>query len=177
MGAWKRHVVAAAAVVGASVALAGEGEATPTIIILPYWKGQVTVPVGKTVKTSCKGDVDVISVCDGAGCTQLASYACVPYTCAKNGVECTSHCTSNADCGQGAECNTARGECASYFGTCEDARTVKSPAGSLSSCAPYRCVAGACQQQCSVDIPGDCAAGWSCVRSATSHRYYCKKGG
>ena len=165
------------AIGGALCAVAGVVAASPTYISLPFWKGSVNVAVGKTVKTRCQGDVNVISACEGDACVEVESYACVPFTCAADGLGCTATCTTTKDCGQGAACNTTRGECYSYFSTCADPYTMLAPNGQLSPCAPYRCVAGGCQQQCIPERGADCASGYTCARNAQTHRYTCKKGG
>jgi MYXO-CTERM domain-containing protein len=47
---------------------------------------------------------------------------------------------------------------------CKDAFTVQALNGAETSCAPYKCVAGGCQQQCVKD--SDCADGYGCAQSA-----------
>jgi hypothetical protein len=159
----------------AVLAVAGTGDASPTYIMLPFWTGSVNISVGESVRTTCTGDVDVISACAGTTCRELSSYACVPFTCAADGEGCTATCNSTKDCGQGAACNTVRHECYSYFSACYDTWTVVSPGGQLSSCMPYRCVGGYCQQQCSMDHPNDCGAGFKCARDPGGS-YHCKGG-
>jgi hypothetical protein len=148
---------------------------TPTYIILPFTKGSVNISVGQTVKTSCKGDVNTIYRCEGGKCAEASSYSCVPFTCAKDGLGCTSTCSTASDCGQGAECNSSRGECTSYFGTCVTPFIGKSPNGQLFPCSPYRCVAGNCQGQCVT--AADCDSGYTCTQYANGSYFYCKKTG
>jgi hypothetical protein len=171
---WRFGIVGVVLAVLAVALLAKPSDAGPTLLI-SYTKGSVNVPMGpgKSVKTSCTGDVAHISTCDGANCTELTTYPCLPFTCAKSGLECTATCVSSAECGQGAVCNHVRGECVSTTATCADTFTIKTANGQLVPCAPYKCVAGNCQQQCVTT--SDCSAGFTCKRAA-SGRYYCAQG-
>lgn len=150
------------------------GDAAGTIE-LPFWKGSVYVPVGKGVKTTCINDITRIATCDGASCVEVQTYNCHPYGCSKDGTACAASCASTADCAGGSECNTTTGQCSLSFGSCADPWTIRMPNGQSASCAPYHCLAGKCQQQCST--PGDCAPGFTCKKSPTTKRYYCASGG
>jgi MYXO-CTERM domain-containing protein len=55
------------------------------------------------------------------------------------------------------------GKCAQATATCADAFTVMTAGGMLVSCAPYKCLNGACQQQCVTN--NDCAPGYDCMSS------------
>ena len=169
----RRALLAVAAVIGAGIALTASGEAAPTYIVLPYWKGSTNVPIGKTLKTTCTGDVNQLFICEGTTCTYLDSYNCLPFTCAKDHLGCTPTCISDNDCGQGAVCNPIRGECATSFGTCADTYVIKTVAGQLVSCAPYQCLAGNCQQQCDPQYAFQCSPGFVCKRTADTGRYNC----
>ena len=111
---------------------------------------------------SCTGDVaQPPGICDGAGlCALPTTKNCVPYACNATTGVCQASCSSDAECAQGAKCDTNTGKCASTSATCKDPTTVLLPNGQTESCSPYKCLGGACQQQCSV--PGDCAPGYTC---------------
>lgn len=115
---------------------------------------------------ACTGDVSQpAGTCDGAGlCSQLSTKNCLPYGCnAASGV-CNTTCASDTECAQGAKCDTNTGKCAVTSATCKDATTVLLPNGQSESCVPYKCVGGACQQQCSTTT--DCADGYICQGSS-----------
>lgn len=111
---------------------------------------------------TCTGDVlQPEGKCDGAGACSVPNTAnCAPYTCDTATTSCHKTCGSDAQCAQGAVCDTTTGKCAGASATCADATTVKLPSGQTQSCEPYKCVGGACQQQCAKD--GDCADGYLC---------------
>jgi len=111
---------------------------------------------------SCTGDVaQPPGICDGAGlCSLPTTKNCVPYACNATTGVCQASCSSDAECAQGAKCDTNTGKCASTSATCKGPTTVLLPNGQTESCSPYKCLGGACQQQCSV--PGDCAPGYTC---------------
>ncbi len=111
---------------------------------------------------SCAGDTSQpAGFCDSAGaCTTPATQGCLPYTCDAGTGVCKSSCSSDLDCGQSAKCDTATGKCAVTVASCKDAFTVLLPNGTTESCTPYKCVGGACQQQCSTK--NDCATGYDC---------------
>ncbi|MCC6903570.1 MAG: FG-GAP repeat protein [Polyangiaceae bacterium] len=114
----------------------------------------------------CTGDVaQPPGSCDGNGsCALPATKNCVPYGCDTTAGACKTTCASNTDCSQGATCDTNTGQCTTGSATCVDAFTVKQANGQTQSCSPYKCVAGACQQQCST--ASDCAKGYDCEQSA-----------
>jgi hypothetical protein len=111
---------------------------------------------------SCSGDVvQPEGKCDGVGtCTIPNTSNCVPYTCDSATTACTTSCASDGQCAQGSTCNATTGKCASSAATCADSTTVKLPNGQTQSCEPYKCLGGACQQQCTDD--SDCVAGHHC---------------
>lgn len=117
-------------------------------------------------QASCMGDVLTLDPrCDGAGqCAAPRTQSCVPSGCDPVAKACIKTCTKDGDCAAGATCDIGTGKCAVTDNTCKDVFTVISPGGSQTSCAPYRCVAGACQQQCVIDA--DCATGYTCNASA-----------
>jgi MYXO-CTERM domain-containing protein len=111
---------------------------------------------------SCTGDVSQAQgSCDGAGaCTIPATANCLPYTCDSATGACKTTCTFDGDCSQGAKCDTSTGKCAVTTATCKGPYTVAQPNGQEESCAPYKCVGGACVDSCSTD--NDCAPGYDC---------------
>ncbi len=101
------------------------------------------------------------SHCDGTGqCAAPSLTDCGDYGCDTATGACKTTCTTNADCKGGAVCDASSSTCSSEGATCADEYTVKAPNGSLSSCNGYKCVAGACQQQCATQT--DCAPGYDC---------------
>jgi len=110
----------------------------------------------------CTGDVlQPAGNCDGTGACALPSTKnCAPYGCDSTAGSCKTTCTSTGDCSQGATCDTTTSQCTTASATCQDAYTVKLANGQSQSCSPYKCVGGACQQQCATS--GDCAPGYSC---------------
>lgn len=114
----------------------------------------------------CTGDVSQpAGTCDGTGsCTLPATSNCAPYGCDSVAGTCKTSCAGDTDCSQGATCNTTTGQCTTGAATCLDATTLKLANGQTQSCAPYKCVGGACQQQCST--PSDCATGYVCQGNA-----------
>jgi hypothetical protein len=57
---------------------------------------------------------------------------------------CRESCQTNADCAQGAHCNTLSNMCADYGVRCKDANTLLLSNGFEISCAPRKCMADAC---------------------------------
>lgn len=115
---------------------------------------------------SCNGDVaQPAGACDGVGlCALPTTKNCLPYACDSTAGDCKASCAGDTDCAQGATCNTTTGKCAVAGATCKDATTVALPNGQTQSCSPYKCVGGACQQQCAT--PSDCAPGYTCQGNA-----------
>jgi len=115
---------------------------------------------------SCTGDVSQpAGSCDGTGsCTVPATKNCAPYACDSATGACKTTCAATADCSQGATCDSTTGQCTTASATCQDAYTVKLANGQTQSCSPYKCVGGACQQQCATS--GDCAPGYECQGTA-----------
>jgi MYXO-CTERM domain-containing protein len=111
---------------------------------------------------SCTGDtLQPAGTCDGnGGCSIPTTSNCVPYACDTAVGSCKATCVSDGDCAQGSKCDTTTGKCAVTSATCKDEHTVLLPNGQEQSCEPYKCVGGACQQQCSTS--DDCAAGYEC---------------
>lgn len=111
---------------------------------------------------SCLGDHSVpAGSCDGSGtCMSARPGSCIPYTCAERSGQCLTSCSSDAECAAGSVCNLGAGRCVVTTMTCKDATTVIHPDGTLVSCAPYRCAAGACRDACA--LPLDCADGFTC---------------
>jgi MYXO-CTERM domain-containing protein len=131
--------------------------ANPNACVLPGASTQCSA-------SSCTGDsLTPPGTCDSSGgCSVGVPKSCAPYACSDGA--CKSTCASDGDCAAGAICDTNKGLCAVSGATCTDAFTVKLPNGQTQSCSPYKCVGGACQQQC-VD-GNDCAAGYDCVASS-----------
>jgi hypothetical protein len=111
---------------------------------------------------SCRDDsVIPASTCDGNGkCAAAEPQPCGDYTCDADSGSCKSSCSTSADCRAGATCITGKGHCTTQGATCPDDYSVKAPDGSISSCHGFKCVAGACQQQC--QAAGDCAPDYEC---------------
>jgi hypothetical protein len=116
----------------------------------------------------CVGDSVVsAATCDGTGvCAPGSQQACGSYACDSTAVSCKTSCTTKTDCRLGAVCDTsgATGACNTAGATCQGAYNVKAPDGTVSSCNGYRCVSGACQQQCGTTT--DCATGYVCTGSS-----------
>jgi hypothetical protein len=115
---------------------------------------------------ACTGDVSQpAGTCDGVGvCALPTTKNCAPYGCNSTAGTCKASCAGDADCSQGATCNTSNGQCTTGAATCQDATTVKLANGQTQSCVPYKCLGGACQQQCS--SANDCAPGYACAGTA-----------
>jgi hypothetical protein len=112
------------------------------------------------VSTACSGDVASVTTCPTPETCITQRYPCTPYTCDTDAHTCGAICLSDADCGQGATCDTATGKCASNSTTCKDDFTLEDSNGQVESCIPYKCVGGACQQQCQTS--NDCYDGYTC---------------
>jgi Kelch motif/Galactose oxidase, central domain len=108
------------------------------------------------------GDVSQpASTCDGAGqCAPSVAKNCLPFACDATSGVCKAKCVTDGDCSQGAKCDSVSGLCAVTAGQCKDSQTVELPNGQAESCSPYKCVSGACQQQCTAD--SDCVSGYVC---------------
>lgn len=115
---------------------------------------------------SCTGDVSAPQgACDGTGaCATPATKSCLPYGCDASNGACKSACASDADCAQGAKCDTNTGKCAITSATCKDSSTVQMPNGQTTDCSPYKCSAGACETKCA--SKNDCADGFDCEASS-----------
>jgi len=115
---------------------------------------------------SCTGDVSSPQgACDGTGaCTTAGTKSCLPYACDSSNGACKSACASDADCSQGAKCDTASGKCAITSATCKDSFSVQMPNGQTVSCSPHKCSAGACETTCA--STNDCADGYTCEASS-----------
>ena len=111
---------------------------------------------------TCSNDVTVVSRYDivTGSCSKHFAVPCAPYSCGQDG-SCKTTCVTDADCGQGAGCETSMGRCTPIGWTCSDQDTVLSPDGTGVSCSPYACRAGACLERCTV--LGDCAPPFICV--------------
>ena len=97
---------------------------------------------------------------DGVCTPQVQS--CGDYACA-DGTSCVPEgtCTETADCGGGAVCIVATGECAVVESPkCVEEHLVVSPDGTSTDCTPFKCGDSGCLNRCvSVD---DCVAGKVC---------------
>ncbi len=98
---------------------------------------------------------------DRPTCTVTSTSPCFPYSCDSQGKMCDQSCLSDNNCATGAVCSAVTSQCTVLTYQCTDTFTITASSGYTSSCMPYKCVAGSCQQQCS--MPGDCYTGWSCV--------------
>ena len=59
---------------------------------------------------------------------------------------------------QGSSCDSLTGRCAARHAICVDAFVLEGVDSQLSSCQPYRCINGMCQQQCVGNV--DCSDGF-----------------
>ena len=115
--------------------------------------------------TQCGGDTcdqnsAIKKACDGFGLCKSDARSCGAYACSSAMGTCATRCTASGDCAAGATCDTGKGECAFQDMTCSTAFSVRNPDGTEESCNGYRCVGGACQQQCA--YVGDCADAYGC---------------
>jgi hypothetical protein len=116
----------------------------------------------------CQGDwVISAGTCDSSGgCTPGTLQDCGNYSCASPAGACKTSCTTKLDCRLGAVCDTSgsTGTCNASGAACQGAYNVKASDGTVSSCNGYRCVSGACQQQCGSNT--DCGTGYVCAGSS-----------
>jgi hypothetical protein len=116
----------------------------------------------------CQGDwVISAGTCDSSGgCAAGTLQDCGNYSCDSAAGACKTACTTKLDCRLGAVCDTSAGTgtCNATGAACQGAYNVKASDGTVSSCNGYRCVSGACQQQCGTTA--DCATGYSCTGSS-----------
>jgi hypothetical protein len=116
----------------------------------------------------CQGDwVISAGTCDSSGgCTPGTLQDCGNYSCASPAGSCKTSCTTKLDCRLGAVCDTSgnAGTCNASGAACQGAYNVKASDGTVSSCNGYRCVSGACQQQCGSNA--DCGTGYVCAGSS-----------
>ena len=103
------------------------------------------------------GVVTFAGYCDGLGSCPAATVAdtkaCAPFVC--GGQACAESCASDADCVDGATCDTVAMKCI-LGATCTDDHTAGIAGSTPKDCTPFRCAAGQCLTQCnSID---DCAA-------------------
>jgi hypothetical protein len=110
--------------------------------------------------TVCTNGVQQVSWEQDGTCKHSFDIPCFPFACASDGVACAESCQSSNECATGASCNDVTLECAPVPYQCKDAFTVIDASGTETSCMPYRCAAGSCQDACNVD--GDCATGYVC---------------
>jgi hypothetical protein len=120
----------------------------------------VSIQSGAKVKRVCAASVVRVSVCNGDACEHLLNAPCAPYGCDAKAEWCAASCVTDKDCAEGSVCATTTGKCAWMPTRCTDAFTIRSANGQTQSCAPYKCLANACQQQCVTS--GDCASGYVC---------------
>jgi hypothetical protein len=138
------------------------------IVILGIVFFIATIPVSLAKKdqaceSSCANDVTTVYQFDPRteSCVKHFVYPCEPYACDVDGITCKTQCISDADCSQAGKCDTGNGRCGTISSFCKDAFTVELSNGQEQSCEPYKCIGGACQQQCVDD--GDCAPEYICV--------------
>jgi hypothetical protein len=123
-------------------------------------------PAGATAEqeivTSCVGaDSAAVTTCSSiSGKCSTTVHSCSPFPCDAQTGTCSASCDSNADCALGSVCDTVQGRCALATTMCADDFTVRNADGTTQSCSPYRCIGGACQQQCETNT--DCAEDYAC---------------
>lgn len=116
-------------------------------------------------EASCVGDsVRPAARCDEDECVPASTESCVPYSCDVEAKACRTSCAGDQDCAAGARCETSRGLCTQEGNRCADSFTVETPSREQTSCAPYKCQSGSCQQQCTSS--SDCADVYVCIDSA-----------
>ena len=121
-------------------------------------------PEMKPCASTCSHDATQVAAYNSAGeCVHAFTYPCSPYACDSDGKTCNNNCESNQDCAGGATCNVGSGTCVHPYYSCTDAFTVLNSDGHKTSCLPYKCVNGGCQQQCV--NPSDCGDGYACTNS------------
>lgn len=157
-----RSLRRAACVVLAALTLAGTAVAAGGLW-LPIRGVRTFVPTGVQLRTSCDAATATARVeqCEGSLCSPAAEFPCAPYACDTASRTCgAGRCSVNADCAPGYTCNTTTAACVRRTNECADAFTLQTVGGTLVSCAPYKCNAGACREQC--DLTSDCTAGYVC---------------
>lgn len=117
------------------------------------------------VEASCAGpDVASVQICRGLSCDLAMTYPCAPFACDDATGTCRDQCSTGRDCATASACNQAAGQCVYEGYTCAaDGYTVRQPSGSVVGCNGYRCIAGACQQQCQYDRDCKEDEGFRCV--------------
>jgi len=110
---------------------------------------------------SCTAGVATLpALCDGSGsCSPIETKACEPYRCGD--LECTSSCTSDADCASDYRCEAFR--CVAS-GVCDGDHTVVF-SDRTADCAPFTCDGelDVCRETCA--STGDCVRGYVCSGS------------
>ncbi len=81
---------------------------------------------------------------DSDQCRLWFRVPCNPYNCDKANGVCRDWCQTNADCAQGAHCNTSTNMCADYGVRCKDGNALLLSNGFEISCAPGKCRGDAC---------------------------------
>lgn len=106
-------------------------------------------------------EVATVRLCPGdSGDCVTINTPCYPWGCDDGA--CNTICSTNADCAAGAECDQVARSCVPVINTCSDGYTVRQANGAEVSCGGYRCVAGACQQQCRTNLDCQTDQGFSC---------------
>ncbi|MCU0655403.1 MAG: PEGA domain-containing protein [Polyangiaceae bacterium] len=120
---------------------------------------------GGACRESCEGDAQCIEgwwcseqkdcrSCEGDAVTVGGvTLPCAPYNCERGA--CLGVCANDQDCSEGYRCTAGR--CGPY---CDEAGTSLVSPGSATSCAPYRCLQGACAVSCVTNL--ECAPGLLC---------------
>ncbi len=113
------------------------------------------------VAASCNaGSKTLEAQCMGSGeCPEPVVVSCGGFAC--DGVDCKDACQTDADCVDDTTCDLASGLCKTGT-TCASEVEVRDVTGGLTSCAPYRCIAGGCVNQC--ESNQSCAPGYLCNR-------------
>jgi hypothetical protein len=122
---------------------------------------------GAVCAVACSGAVSTVSTVNtGGSCAVTYNYPCAPFACNGSGAgaTCRNSCVSSADCSSGSACDTATGQCTFAGNQCKDSFTIRAPDETETSCAPYRCQAGACKEHCFDNT--ECAPGYTCNTTA-----------
>ncbi len=130
-----------------------------------------TFPSGQECSAACTSAQQTIGQCSALGeCRAGAPQGCNGFAC-EGAVRCKTACAAQADCAPGFTCSGAK--CKPDLDTCTaDEASYVDPRGSVVSCAPIRCRAGACLPRCadSTDCLADfrCNADGACVPASSA---------
>lgn len=115
-----------------------------------------------SVETSCTShDVAQVAVCQGEDC-QLIRYPCSPYACDPATRTCRRNSILSGHCADGST-HTDSGRCVHIGNTCSNLFWIRQANGTIVPCNGFKCIAGACQQQCTAHLDCKTDEGYQCV--------------